>query len=191
MHVVYAFAIGAVHILFLKPATAAGLVFHHFAPHGVEEAGGSRPLVQREGHGEDLVSEDVLDLLHDTGDVGVLLVDAVEDDELGDSQAVGLGPHALRNEAHTRNCVDYDEGEIGNGQGAERIADEIGRTGGVDHVEFHTQPLHAQERGVNRDLVLALIRVIVGNGISVCDRAHALDVSGVGQHRLTERGLPC
>ena len=98
----------------------------------------------------------------------------------------GVIPHGIGADPQAVRRVDDHEREVADAQGADPLADEVRVSGRVDDVELSPKPLSVQQRGMDRDLVLLLARVVVGSGRSCGDAAHAADPAAAHEHRLAE-----
>jgi hypothetical protein len=90
----------------------------------------------------------------------------------------GVFPDLVGADADAVEGVDDDEGEVADAQGAEAFADEIEVTRGIDDVELLVEPFGMEEGGVDGDLAVFFVGVIIGEGGAGGDAAEAVDDAG-------------
>jgi hypothetical protein len=98
-------------------------------------------------------------------------------------------PGQLRPHLHAGDRADHHHGRVGGRGGAIGVTDEVGIAGRVDDVERVPLPLRRQQRGVDADLALRLVRVEVGSSGAFLDFAQAVDRTaykkgGLGKRRF-------
>ena len=111
--------------------------------------------VDGDGQREDAVAEMLADLGQGLVEIGLLLVEGIDDDHLGDAVLGGVFPHGVGADADAVVGVDDDEGEIADAQGAEAFADEIRVTGAVEDIELLAEPFEVHEGGRDGNLAVA------------------------------------
>ncbi len=163
----------AVGGLLLVLAVSAGLVGDDLVAQDVQDPAEARAGVERDCHGEDGPAEVLAGPGQDGIEIGVGLVQSIHRQDLGQAvmrrivhYGVGAHPQAVGG-------VDDRQREVPDAQGADPLAQEVRVSGRVDDVELLPEPLGVQERGVDRDLVLVLARVVVGGRRARRDVAHA------------------
>ena len=84
---------------------------------------------------------------------------------------------------------DDDERALDDVERRDRVRLEAGVAGRVDQVDLASLPLEEGERGGQRHLALLLVLVPVGDRAAGLDGAEAVDLAGLEEHRLDQRGL--
>ncbi len=112
-------------------------------------------------HGDATLAQLRLHLLQRAVEVGVLTVEAVDQDGPRHATVVDHVPGLLGAHLHTGGGTDDDDGGIGGGESAVGVADEVGVAGCVDQVDFVAVPFAGEEGGVDADFAFDLVRVEV------------------------------
>ena len=118
-----------------------------------------------------------------------LAVELVHEDGPGESQLLRRSPGDLRLHLDALDCRDHEHREVAGAEGRDHVADEIGVSRGVEHVDLAALVLERSEREGHGDLAAGLFGIEVGGGRAVLDPAEPGDGSGVEQERLGEGGL--
>ena len=110
----------------------------------VDDAAEVVALADREEEGGDgrapLLAEGVE---HDV-ELGVLAIEAVDQDHAGQAALLGDLPDAVGAHLGPGDGIDDDEGEVGGAHTANHLGDEVGVAGGVDEVDLGATPLDGE-----------------------------------------------
>ena len=93
-------------------------------------------LADGDGHGAQAAAEAGMQQRHGGVEVGVLAIDVVDVHRARQTHVLGLAPQLRRHDLGTIDGVHHEQGHFGCLHGGQRVADEIGMTGGVQHVDF-------------------------------------------------------
>ena len=105
------------------------------------------------------------ELLEDAGEVRVLAVHAVDDDDARAGRAVGDLPGAVGADLRPGDRIDDHERHVRGLDAANDLGDEVRVAGRVDEVDLLPFPLDRQEREVQAELSLVLVLVVVADGV--------------------------
>ena len=145
--------------------------------------------IERDVEGKDLGAKTSAQSGENGVGIDVFLVGGVDANHLGDAELRGVFPDLVGADAGTVRGMDDHEREIADPQRAESLGDEVEVAGGVDDVEFAVEPFAMEEGGVDGDLALALILVVVAGRGAGGDRSHAIDDGSAGEHGFAEDGF--
>ncbi len=173
----------------LVAAVAAGAVYDDLVAQHVEHAAEAGALVERQGDRKDVFAEVFAEVFEHGLEADVGLVERVYREDFRQVVGGGLIPDGVGAVADAVGGVDDHEGEVADAQRAERLADEVGVAGRVDDVEFPVEPLGGEQGGLDGDLVGFFARVVVADGGTVGDGAHASDTAAGGEHGFAEHGF--
>ena len=81
------------------------------------------------------------------------------------------------------------DGGLDGGQRFQGGADEVGVAGGVEEVDVLALVLEVEDAGVDGEVVLLLLVVVVGDAGAVVHAAHAVDGVGLEEQGIGQRGL--
>ena len=146
----------------------------------------ARAGVDGNGQREDAVAEVLAELGQRLVEVGLFLVERIEDDDLGNAVLGRAFPDRVRADADAVVGVHRHHGQVADAQRAQRFADEVGVARAVQDIELLAQPVEVHERGGDGDLPVLLALMIIRDGGARRDAAHAVDHAGARQHGLTE-----
>ena len=170
-------------------AGAIGLVSDDFIAHDVEDLVEAGAGIDGDGEGEGAFAEAGADLLEGSVEIGVFFIEAIDDDDLGDAVLGGVFPDLIGADADAVGSIDDDESEVSHPEGAEAFADEIEVTRGIDDIEFLIEPFGMEERGVDGDLPVLFVGVVIGEGGAGGDAAEAVNDAGASEHAFAEHGF--
>ena len=170
-------------------ARAVGRVGADLAAQHIQHLVETGAGIDRHLHRENLRAEPLADLLDEEVVVHVLLVERIDDNDLGDAELRGVVPHHLGADPDAVAGMNDDDREIDDAEGVERLAAEVEVTRGVDDVEPAALPLEAKRRGMNRNLPLLLAHVVVGHGRALDDAAHAANDIAAHEHGFRQHCL--
>jgi hypothetical protein len=128
-------------------------------------------------------------LLQNRIEIRALAVELIDHQKRGMSYSAAAAQTSSAPGFHAIHAADHDHRRVRHAQRAERLADEIRRPRAVDDVQLAAQPFLGQHRGVDRLVVLLLVRMEIRDRVALLDRPRAADFSGAHQHRLTEQRL--
>ena len=134
-----------------------------------------------------LLAERLLDLREHVGEIDVLGVDAVHDDQPAQAPLARPLHHPRRDHLHARARVDDHRGRLDRVERADRLADEIGKARRVDQVDARPLRLEVEQRRAQRVLVLLLQRVEVADRRAALDAAARRHRAGLDQQRFGQR----
>ncbi len=143
----------------------------------------------RQVQGQAFLAEGGLDVGQHSGQIDVLRVDPVDDDEAVQPALGGVGHHALGHRLDAGGGVDDDGGGFHRFQRRQALADEIGRAGRVDQVDAAAAVIEVHHRRLQRMPGLDLQRVVVADGAAALHAAGSAHGAGVLQQGLGQRGL--
>ena len=122
-------------------------------------------------------------------EVGALAIEHVHEDDPRELELLGTRPDARGVHLDAHHGGDDDERALDDAQARDRVGLEARVAGRVDQVDLASLPLEVSERRGQRHLPALLVLVPVGDGAAGLDGAEAIDLSGLEEHRLDERGL--
>ena len=102
----------------------------------------------------------------------------VDDDHPAQAGLLGLVEHAAGVHLDARLGVDHDRRRVDAPHRADRLADEIGIAGRVDHVEVLAGVVEMHHGGFDRVLVVLLFFVEIADARAVVDAGQTLDRAG-------------
>ena len=85
--------------------------------------------------------------------------------------------------------MDHDQGEISDPHRPQRFTDEIKVTRSVDNVELAPQPFGMHERGMDGNLAVLFLDMIVGDGAPAGDTTDAINNPAASEHSLAKHGF--
>ncbi len=136
-----------------------------------------------------LLAECRADRGEDRRQVDVLGIDLVDDQQAAKSARRRPLHHSRRDHFDARRRVDDDRRGLDSIEGADRLADEVGKSGRVDDVHARVLRLEVKHRGPQRVLPAPFERLEVTDGRAALDAADRLDRSRLVQQRFDQRGL--
>ncbi len=122
-------------------------------------------------------------------EVGALAVEHVHEHDPREPGLLGATPDTRGVHLDAHHARDDDERALDDAQARDRVRLEARVAGRVDQVDLPPLPLEVRERGRERHLPPLLVLVPVGDGATGLDGAEAVDLAGLEEHRLDERGL--
>ena len=136
-----------------------------------------------------LFSERGLDSGQETREIDIFGVDLVDDHQPAQFPLRGPVHHARSDHFDAGRSIDHDGCRLHRVERADRLADEIGKAGSVDHV--HPRPLRfqMQHRRAQGMLPRPLQRIEIANGGATFNRAGDLDRPRLQQQCFGKRGL--
>ena len=93
-------------------------------------------LTDGDGHGAQPAAEAGVQQRHSGIEVGALAIDVVDVHRARQAHVLGLAPQLRRHDLGAVDGVHHEQGHFGGLHGGQRVADEIGMTGGVQHVDL-------------------------------------------------------
>ena len=172
-----------------KRPVPVGFIGHDFAAQDVEHLVEIWPRIDRHVQRKNLGPVMRANVGQHFVEVRVLFVDGVDDDDLRNAAVRCAIPHPLRAHANAVLRVHHHEREVRHAHRRERLADEVEITWRVENVQFLAHPRAMEQRRLGGNLVLLFAHVIIRNGGSLRDVAHAPDDAGAREHRLAQRRL--
>src|SRR5690606_15841502 len=125
----------------------------------------------------------------DFGEVGVVPVHRVDVHEPRQPVFGGVPPHHLGAYFQARLGVADDDGGVGHPQGGLYLAHEVEVAGGVEKVDLVPPPVARGDGGVDGDLPVYFLGVVVAGGSSFVNLAEAGDGTGRKQEGFSQLGL--
>ena len=98
-------------------------------------------------------------------------------------------PHLLRTEFDPMGTVDGQDRRIGNPQSRKRFSNKIRIAGRIQDIQLTGLPFGIHRGGVNRDLPLLFIIMIIRNRASLFDASDSGDCTAAGKHRFGKDGF--
>src|SRR5262249_40470429 len=125
-------------------------------------------------------------------ELDVVRVELVDDQHAGQAAAAGLVEQPAGVDLDAGRRGDDDDGGFDGAQGGQGAADEVGGAGGGEQVDVLALVLQVQDAGVDGEMALVLLLVVVGNAGAVLGAAAAVDgprgvEQGVGKRGLARR----
>ena len=154
---------------------------------GIEEAvDDALATVGRQIDRQAFLAERGLDPGQHCGQVDVLGVDLVDDDEAAQPALGRPLHHPRRDHLDAGLRVDHDRRRLDGVERADRLPDEIGEPGRVDDVNARAVGLAMQQRRAQRVLVLLFQRIEIADRRASLDAARRRQRAGLDQQRLRE-----
>ena len=136
-----------------------------------------------------LGAEHALDAFQRVVPAGVFAVQAGDHDGAGNAAAARHAPDGLGADLHAGGSIDDEDGGVGDGDGGDDFADEVGVAGSVEQVDAEVAVGERDERGADRHAAVAFFGVEVGDGVAVFNAPDAGNRPGRKRERLNERRL--
>ena len=155
----------------------------------VDDPGQLVLAADREVDGDAALGELLLELAECAEEVGALAVEHVHEDEAREPELLGALPHPAGADLDAHHPADDDERALDHAQRRPRLALEARVARNVDQVQLPSLPVGVRERERDRHLPALLVVVPVGDRRARVDRAEAVQLTGLEEHRLDERGL--
>ena len=146
-------------------------------------------LTDGDGHGAQPATEAGVQQRHSGVEVGVLAIDVVDVHRARQTHVLGLAPQLRRHDLGAVDGVHHEQGHFGRLHGGQRVADEVGVAGGVQHVDLVVLVGDGGDGGGNGELALDFLGIVVEVRLAVVRRAHARRLAGNEEHGLGQRGL--
>ena len=146
-------------------------------------------LADGDGHRAEATAEAGVQQRHGGVEVGVLAIDVVDVHRARQTHILGLAPQLRRHDLGTVDGVHHEQGHLGRLHGGQRVADEVGVAGGVQHVDLVVLVGDGGNGGGDSELALDLLGVVIEVRLAVVGRAHARRLAGNEEHSLGQRGL--
>ena len=146
-------------------------------------------LADGDGHRAQAAAEAGVQQRHGGVEVGVLAIDVVDVHRARQTHVLGLAPQLRRHDLGTIDGVHHEQGHFGRLHGGQRVADEVGVAGGVQHVDLVVLVGDGGDGGGNGELALDFLGIVVEVRLAVVRRAHARRLAGNEEHGLGQRGL--
>ena len=152
---------------------------------GVEVFTGAHGILDR----GDLVAEILLQVADGIVEVGIAVVELVEEEHHGFLGGHGVTPSVLGGGFDAGLGVDGHDGGIGSGEAGYDVTGEIGEAGSVEDVDLLVVDDGVHHRGVDGDLTIHLDLTIVGNGVLFFRASFSVDDLAFEKHVFSEGGL--
>ncbi len=134
-------------------------------------------------------AELLADLFQHRFDICLARVDLVDDDDPAQAAVAGGVHHALRHRFYAGNRAHDDGRSLHRLQHRQGAADEIGETGRVDQVDMGLAGFEPADRGVDRMLQAARLRIMVRYGRAADQVSLGAGGPGREQKRLSQQGF--
>ena len=139
--------------------------------------------------GTALRAEALLDHLDAAPEVGAGAVELVDEAEARHAVPVGLAPDRLRLGLDAGHAVEHDDRAVEHAQAALDLDGEVHVPGRIDDVDAMIAPEGGRRGGGDGDAALLLLRHPVHRGCALVDLADLVDLLGVEEDPLGDRGL--
>ena len=157
----------------------------------LDDSGQRGLLTDRELQRRDARAEALLQLIERARERRALAIELVDEDRARHVARFGHLPRDLGLHLDAFDRGDDEQREVGRLQRGRDIADEVGVTGCVDHVDLVPVVLERRERERHGDAPPLLFGIEVARGVVVLDPAQARYRPGGEQHGFGEGGLAC
>ena len=127
--------------------------------------------------------------VHQRREIDVLGVHLVDHDHAAQARLAGFVEHAPRVDFDAGLGIDDDRRRVDPVHGSDRLADEVGVTRRIDHLEVLAAMVEMDDLGLDRVLVVLLFRIEVADAGSVVHTRMSVDRAGLDQHVVDERRL--
>ena len=158
----------------------------------VQEVGDTVEFVlasDRQLEGSHLVPERGDELVEGRLEVRPLAVELVDEDRPRQPRLDGELPRHLRLDLDAVDGRDHDDDRVDRPDRRSEVADEVGVSGSVQHVDLRSVPLDRRHRQRDGDPLALFVGVVVGDRGAVFDGSHPGDGPRREQHGFEQRGL--
>ena len=122
-------------------------------------------------------------------EIGVLGVQLIDEEDLGDALLAGGAVRLFGTDGKSAFGGHHDQRATGGAHALGHAAREVKQTGGVQQVDFDAVPFHRQDRGGDRGFALDLFRVEVADGGAVRHLTEAVGFAGQIVRRFGQGGF--
>jgi len=147
-------------------------------------------LADRQGDRHELIAWECLAQgLKGAGEAGVLPIHLVDNSDQRQFELLGKGPGQLRAHFHTGHRIDHDRHRVRHADGILDFALKVGVAGRIKNVDFVAIVLAGHQRRADGHAALALVFLVVRNGVLLFNPTQTCCRPGVEEQRLHERCL--
>ena len=152
----------------------------------VDDPGEIVLAADRQMHGDAALGELLLQLAEGAEEVGALAVEHVDEDDAREPELLGALPDAARADLDAHHAADEHERALDDAQRRPRLALEARIARDVDEVQLAVLPVGVRERERDRHPPPLLVVVPVRHRRAGVDRAEAVELARLVEHRLDE-----
>ena len=154
----------------------------------VDDAGEAGAHAHGNGHGADAAAEALPQALEREVEVGVVLVETVDEQGARHGELLGREPEARGRGLGTSGIHHEDDG-LARAHGRVCVTDEVGIAGGIEDVDARVTPGHGRDRGGDGEAARTLLGIVVKRGLGAGVTTQPGGLAREVQHRLGQHGL--
>ena len=185
---------GVVHLLSLVGEVGGDVFHHHLATVGgeleelhleqVDDGVEADTGIHRVLQGHHAAAEVLLELMKSLIEVGLLVVELVDDEHHGDVHSLRVTPLDLGTHVHAVLAVDHHQSGVHHAHCTDGLANEIIKTRAIHHIDLASLIFSIHHRALDGLLSFQLDFAIVGNGVLVLYGTSSADDTAVKSHSL-------
>ena len=157
--------------------------------HDVDHAGKVCARTHRDGHGTEVVSKALLAEIERGLEVGLGLVQAIDEDGTGQRKVLCCKPKTRGGGLRAINGVHHKERRLRCAHCRIGIAYKVGIAGGIKNVDARAVPLHGSHGSGDGEAASALLRIVVQRGLGAGVATQTGRLARKVQHGLCQHGL--